>query len=87
MYLLATELLPWDPIEWAHLSWGPHALPFHCPAHCQIPAQNQGLLVGGVEALQSVCLSGRLIESLLPLKSERPFQISHMFMQNPPAKT
>lgn len=41
-----TELLLWDPGEWAHLSWGVHALPFHCPAHWQIPAQKQCLLVG-----------------------------------------
>ena len=24
VHLLATELLLWDPSEWAHLSWGPH---------------------------------------------------------------
>lgn len=39
VYLLATEVLLWEPIEWAHLSRGSHALPFYCPTRGQNPVQ------------------------------------------------
>lgn len=79
VYLLTTELLPWDPSEQAHLYWGSHALPFYCPTHGQIPAQNRCAVL---KLFLIARLSRLLIRGFLPLKSERqPFKTHIGFYQ------